>query len=247
MTLPMVSVLVPTFGRCPSHLWLLNEAVASFIAQTYAGPKECVVLNDCPGQTLTCNAPGVRVINHHERIRSLGMKRQFLCELAWGLVFAVLDDDDLLLPHHLSTAVAALGDRYGYWNPQRSWWLNGKVLHSDHGHGCVHNASAFTRQAWLAAGGYPDVSVIEDQVMDRRLKRAVEVAVPLADDPRLWTHIYRWGISDCHISGGGNPEADWRKRGEQRFPPGSWEIVPGYQPRTLALLGHLLSPGKPAA
>lgn len=250
MTLPIVSVLTPTFGRAPGYLHLLEECVQSFLDQNYpANKREMLILNDTPGQILSCAATGVRVVNWHERISSLGKKRDMLCDLAVGDVLCVLDDDDLIRANHIKTCVERLYmyDPHGYWkpirgyfNPQRSYWLNGKELSVAHGHGVCHNASAFTRMAWRAAGGYPDESVTEDASMDRRLKALKATAQPLGDDPKEWTHVYRWGVSDCHISGGGNPAADWERRGAQVFPDGVYQIVPGYRAETLRLMGHLL-------
>lgn len=224
---PLVSCLCPTYGRPPSYVHLLEEAVFSFLLQDYPS-KELVVLNDTPGQSLVCDAPGVRVVNLPSRVPSLGRKRDLLCGLARGEILLPWDDDDLSLPHRASQAVARL-DGYDYFNPRRSWFWDGNGAHSDHGHGVCHNASAFTRRAWEAVGGYPDESVTEDQSMDRRLSRSVRCTPRLSDDPREWSYVYRWGVSDCHISGNGDHERAWRERGEAPFPPGTYRVTPGWR------------------
>ena len=239
---PMASFLVPTFARPPYYLHLLSEVVECFVRQDWpADRREMVILTDTPGQTLTCSAPGVRVVNLPARIRSLGEKRNELCRLAAGDIFLVQDDDDLSLPRRTRQAIDRLTVQgvYDYFNPRRSWWLNGRELHSGHAHGYCHNASAFTRQAWERAGGYPDVSVTEDRDMDARLMQSVKVAPPLDNDIKNWSAIYRWGHSDCHISGGGNPERDWKRRGEGTFQPGTWEIIPGFRPETVSVLAEI--------
>src|SRR5215211_75266 len=117
--LPLVSCICPTYGRPPNHQYLLEEAIESFLRQTYPN-KELIVLNDCPEQELVCLAPGVRVVNLPERFPSLGDKRNAGVELARGELIAPWDDDDISLPWRLSHSVERLGDA-DYYNP-RSWW-----------------------------------------------------------------------------------------------------------------------------
>jgi glycosyltransferase involved in cell wall biosynthesis len=69
-TVPLVSCICPTYNRPPHHQHLLEEAIESFLRQDYAN-KELIVLNDCPGQELLCDAPGVRVVNAAERFPSI--------------------------------------------------------------------------------------------------------------------------------------------------------------------------------
>lgn len=101
-----ISVLIPTHGRTAQ----LAEAVQSFLCQDWHGIKECIILNDCPRQFLVCNAPDVRVINIGERIQPLGHKRNMLAAFARREFLAWLDDDDIWLPHHLSTVAGYLRD-----------------------------------------------------------------------------------------------------------------------------------------
>src|SRR5688572_15193909 len=86
-SLPLVSCICPTYGRPPDHQHLVEEAIASFVNQTYPN-KELIVLNDCPGQTLVCNAPGVRVVNVPERFPTLGDKRNAGVGLSRGQLIA---------------------------------------------------------------------------------------------------------------------------------------------------------------
>src|SRR5579875_46561 len=53
ITLPLVSCLCPTYGRGDDRQWLLEEAIESFLRQSYPN-KELVILNDCPAQELVC-------------------------------------------------------------------------------------------------------------------------------------------------------------------------------------------------
>ena len=56
MSPPLVSCIMPTYGRplC------VAESVALFLAQDYPA-KELLIGNDCPGQSLLAELPGVRV------------------------------------------------------------------------------------------------------------------------------------------------------------------------------------------
>jgi glycosyltransferase involved in cell wall biosynthesis len=82
-----VSCICLTYGRPPERQWLLEEAIESLLKQDYAD-KELIVLNDCPGQELFCDAPGVIVINVPRRFRSLGEKYNAAIALARGDLIA---------------------------------------------------------------------------------------------------------------------------------------------------------------
>ena len=59
MSNPLISCKCITYGRTN----LLEEAVHSFLIQEYNGPKELIIVNDYPLQTLIFNHPEVKVIN----------------------------------------------------------------------------------------------------------------------------------------------------------------------------------------
>jgi glycosyltransferase involved in cell wall biosynthesis len=209
MSIPGVSMICPTFGRPPALLHLLEETVECFLRQDWPA-KELLILNDNPRQTLTCEAPGVRIINWPKRIATLGGKYNSLVSDAKYDILAPAEDDDLSLPWRLTQAVRALGDGFGYWNPQRTWFWDSHGLHWQHTHGYCHNASAFTRAAWAQVGGYPAISGSQDAAMDGLLKQRVAVAPGLADDPSAWSYIYRWSVSDFHLSAYPDTEKAYR-------------------------------------
>ena len=84
MELPLVSCIMPTFGR-PDYV---AESISMFLAQDYPA-KELIILNDCCGQTLLGKFPGVRIINATSRWATLGEKRNAAIELASGEFIAV--------------------------------------------------------------------------------------------------------------------------------------------------------------
>ena len=125
MARPMVSCICPTYGRPATYQHLLEEAVASFLRQTYPN-KELIVLNDCPGQELVCQAPDVRVVNRADRFPTLGDKYNAAVSLARGDLIAPWEDDDISLPWRLALSVDRLGDAdyfltlgtTGFWTTQ---------------------------------------------------------------------------------------------------------------------------------
>jgi glycosyltransferase involved in cell wall biosynthesis len=201
----LVSCICPTFNRPPRYQHLLEEAIASFLRQDYPN-KELIVLNDCPGQELICDEPGVRVVNVAERFPSLGDKHNAAVGLARGELIAPWDDDDISLPWRLSLSVARIGDG-DYFNPRCYWLLDNDGLHFDHPVGYAHNASLFRRAAFEGVGGYPSKSFGADAALDAAFSGLAHVVDPLRGDKELrrseWFYIYRWGVSPVHMSGSG--------------------------------------------
>jgi cellulose synthase/poly-beta-1,6-N-acetylglucosamine synthase-like glycosyltransferase len=91
----MISVLTATLGRRPA---MLVEAVESVRAQTFADWEHIVV--DDGSFRVPC-IDGVDVV--HVTQRGLGPARNIGLERARGEAIALLDDDDVWLPHHLET------------------------------------------------------------------------------------------------------------------------------------------------
>jgi cellulose synthase/poly-beta-1,6-N-acetylglucosamine synthase-like glycosyltransferase len=231
--LPLVSCICPTYGRPPDYQHLLEEAIESFLRQTYPR-KELIVLNDCHEQELVCEAPGVRVINAPERFPTLGDKYNAAIGLANGSLLAPWEDDDISLPWRLSLSVERLGDA-GYFNPRRYWFLDGNGFHVNHPMGYGHNLSLFTREAFEAVGGYPSISGPQDAVMDSALRSQVqwvETGVPtqetLATDD--WYYIYRWGVSPVHLSAFTSAERDFYSEfGARPVQPGRFVLYPHWR------------------
>ena len=214
VSLPLVSCICPTYGRPPEYQHLLEEAIESFLRQTYPN-KELIVLNHCPEQELVCDAPGVRVVNVPERFPSLGDKYNAAIALAHGELIAPWEDDDLSLPWRLSLSIERLGDE-DYFNPKRYWFLDGAGFHYDHPMGYGHNLSLFTRAAFEAAGGYPASSGPQDAEMDAALRSTVACVGDGARGEEIltrdeWYSIYRWGVSPSHLSAYASPERDFYK------------------------------------
>lgn len=98
---PSVSILIPTYARTA----LLAEAIYSALHQDYPGNVQVIVLNDCVQQYLVCDHPQVYMVNTGVRIPTLGAKRKMMAGLCDNQWFALLDDDDLLMPWHLRAII----------------------------------------------------------------------------------------------------------------------------------------------
>jgi len=96
----MITVLTATLGRRQA---MLMEAVESVRAQSF-GDWEYIVVDD--GSFSVPDIEGVRVLRVTHR--GLGAARNAGLAAASGDAIALLDDDDVWLPHHLETTRAAL-------------------------------------------------------------------------------------------------------------------------------------------
>jgi glycosyltransferase involved in cell wall biosynthesis len=215
VSLPLVSCLMPTFGRAERDPAMLAECVSWFCVQDYAGLAELVILNDAP-HDLVIDAPDVRVVNAPQRYPSLGAKYNALVRLARGDILLPWEDDDVSLPGRITQAVEKLGE-CDYWNPKGAWFQNGPdaPLTLCSPHSVHHNASAYRRSVWEAVGGYAEDrwgGVRQDLVFDRAVRakgglRVTDGFVAPAD----MTYVYRWGINPAcpNLSGHPDPATGW--------------------------------------
>lgn len=106
---PLVSVVLPTYGRRPT---MLREAVDSVAGQTY-DPVEVIVVDDSPegvSGPLEADPPAglaVRAIRDGDH-DGPGDARNTGIRAAAGPLVAFVDDDDVWLPEKLTRQVAAL-------------------------------------------------------------------------------------------------------------------------------------------
>ena len=165
---PPVSQLVSCFlyvGRLTDALLVqVEESIESFLRQDYR-EKELVLFNDTPGQTLVCDAPGVRVVNTSARCPSLGEALNAAVAYARGDLLAPWGATSINLPWRLTVSVAQLGTG-AVFHPQACWYmldgeLDSRPARPDGGH-----VSLFTREAFRAVGGYPSTTVRVHLEMD---------------------------------------------------------------------------------
>jgi glycosyltransferase involved in cell wall biosynthesis len=238
-----VSCLMPTFNRYPTLGRLVEEAVESFLRQSYPD-KELIILNDCPVQQLIFDHPQVRIINAAERYPTLSDKITAMIEASSGDAFCRWDDDDISLPWRLSLSVEKLKGRLE-WQPTTYWFDPGK-LHLNKGHANGHITSIWTRECLELIGGYPPkMSGWEDQEFDKRLKK-LGLYKPEDIPAEEVFYLYRWGTGSQHLSGiGGGPQSlqgFWDKLGSLPQKEGTYTIRPHWAQDHLARAVAALPP-----
>jgi glycosyltransferase involved in cell wall biosynthesis len=151
---PLISCILPTFNRAPHQQYLIEEAIESFLRQDYAH-KELILLNDCAGQVLACNAPGVRVYNIPKRFDTPGEKLAAGIELSLGELIASWIDSDISLPWRLSYSLLQLGSGERY-VPGAYWHASRGVYTAVQGPNAGSSPALVARDAWKA--GEPGAS-----------------------------------------------------------------------------------------
>jgi glycosyltransferase involved in cell wall biosynthesis len=241
----LVSCICPTYNRPPRYQHLLEEAIESFLRQDYPN-KELIVLNDCPGQELICDEPGVRVVNVAERFPSLGDKRNAGVGLARGELIAPWDDDDISLPWRLSHSVERLGNA-DYFNPRCYWLLDSDGFHEKPldltvGYYSL-NMSLFRRAAFEGVGGYPSVNLGEDYALDATFSELAHVVDPFRGDKEPtrseWFYIYRRGVSPVHICSSSDQDF-YGEIGELPVVEGRFQLSPHWRRDYVAQTRRLL-------
>jgi len=228
MTNCWVTCVLPTFARPIRYQHLIEEAIESFIRQDYDN-CDLIVLNDAPQQALTCDAPGVRIVNADQRFPSVGDKFNALIAMACGELICPWDDDDISLPNRVSQGVQCIGE-YDYWTPGTFWY---KPI--NHAPICVkpnaycHENSIFRKTAWEKVGRYPSLSGPYDCVMQGKLRANCREAPHVEMPPADWSYIYRWGVSPCHISAFADPEAKYLEIGEWPIDEGTFVLHPHWE------------------
>ena len=167
----MITALTATLGRRPA---MLMEAVESVRAQS-VGDWEHIVVDD--GSFSVPDIEGVHVL--HVTHRGLGAARNAGLAAASGDAIALLDDDDVWLPHHLETVLPALeqnaadvayagcheiGRRDGYAIDVRPF--DGELLQVDN-FICVP-ATVVRTESLRAVGGFPE-GELEDWELWKRM------------------------------------------------------------------------------
>lgn len=167
--LPCVSCLMPTYNRRP----FAERAIAFFLEQDYL-PRELVIVDDGEDEIADLVPAGAPIRYHRLEARaSIGAKRELACELADGEILVQWDDDDWHGSGRLRRQVEPLargsaemsGILRGYLLDLRTlrFWAGEPPLHEGSVHALlIAGTLAFTRTAWLEAGGYPDRSIGEE-------------------------------------------------------------------------------------
>ena len=171
-SLPLVSCVMPTFDRRE----FVPQAVKYFLAQDYPN-RELIVVDDGPAASGDLLPADERVTYVRlNRRATIGAKRNLACEVARGEVIIQWDDDDWYGPARLRHQVDDLVDgRADMTGIVLSYLLDLRttrffVIHEEMPVGIplpsdatlAGGTLAYTKEAWKAAGGYPDQSLGED-------------------------------------------------------------------------------------
>jgi glycosyltransferase involved in cell wall biosynthesis len=190
----MISVLTLTYQR--HHL--LEEAIYSFLNQTYNGEREMVILNDCKDVTYEFNHPLIRIINLQDRFTSVGKKLEYGFQQCKGNYMYRLDDDDLLVPWGLE-----LQNQYHKEYPDNEIYRCQKhYFYSQNEYqglsDSINNGNCYTKD-YINRIEFPDKSIGEDNQMTFFNNAKIHIG-----DTGRYSMIYRWGMGVYHISGMGD-------------------------------------------
>lgn len=232
---PLVSCLLHAGRLTPGSQRSLEEAIESFLRQDYR-EKELVLLNDTPGLTLVCDAPGVRVVNMSARCPSLGDALNAAVAFARGEYLAPWDSISINLPWRLSFSLAALGNA-DVFQPAACWYMLDGELDARPGRPDGGQVALFTRRAFRAVGGYPSRTLGVHREMDQALAawQAQEVPAPAerALLPTEWFTILRRTQADAQYEG--DPLLDpWHAQAQLPSRQGEVVLVPQWAEDYLA-------------
>jgi hypothetical protein len=169
------------------------------------------------------------------RASSLGTKCNIMTALARnkGAEFGMpWEDDDRSLPHRMRLSASKLAEGYEYWNPGLIWFHQREAGPVLDGKGVMHHASAFRLDAMF--GRYADTSCGHDAAADSWAKQNLKChpyKIP-ATRPEEVFFVYRWGVSDFHLSG--QPDMNLAYKNANPGPPGEYDITPTGQERPAA-------------
>ena len=166
------------------------------MAQDYPVDRRELIVMDDAGELENQTGDGWQIISIPRRFRSLPEKFNVLAGLAEGEILVVWEDDDIYLPHHISSHVNAMEGHL--------WSKPSKVLSDYTGQiqeedatGRFHASLAFTRQAFEQVGGWP-LTLRGD--FDQQLIARLNTIGPAGDPCHLATpaYIFRWGSTGAY-------------------------------------------------
>jgi len=225
-----LSCVCPTHGR--AHI--VQEAVQSYLLQEPCGLEtELLIFDDCPEQTVSCNAPGVRCVNLPEPITDLSIKFNAAVAEARGEWIAWWEDDDISLPFRLRYSLEQ-AQGHDYWKQGRAFgWDDGVVR-------CLaenlfFGNSIFRKEYFLACGG-STAGDWADGTAHNNMFAGHGKSCIANPTPETAYFIYRWaGIGGCHDSATAGNNADrfaaFRKRTLEhpKFERGNVTIKPKWR------------------
>jgi len=184
-----ISCLMGTYGR---HA-MASESLSCFLDQDYED-KELILINQHP-VPLVFDHPQVKIYNvDPNELTTLQAIRRRGLELATGEYVLFWDDDDLMLPNHLST-YARFYDNKLVWKPFEVFMSSGNtnytVLSST-----MEATHLINREFALSIP--IDTHDCDDHSLFGEIANILKVERLSHDD---LTYIYRWATHSYHLSG----------------------------------------------
>jgi len=190
--LPMVSCLCPTYRR-PK---LLENSIACFLAQDYQTDRRELIVLDDAGELQNQAGDGWQIVSIQRRFRSLPEKFNALAGLARGQILVVWEDDDIYLPHHISSHVAAM-DGHLWSKPSKVLSDYTGQIQEEDATGRFHASLAFTRQAFEQVAGWPLTMRGDfDQQLIASLNSIGKPGDPCTVDRP--GYVFRWGSTGAY-------------------------------------------------
>ena len=173
MSLPNISILVPTYNRSK----FLPLLIHNLKSQTYPHNKLEVCIYDDGTEPLTDNTAGlqldiypIKLVYHRDKVRkSIGEKRNYLVKkLSRNKFLCFMDDDDIYSPAYVEYSFKCLKDNKAglvgsssmlFTYPEKDYVLTGIKCPKKHQ---IHEATMlFTRKYFNSMGGFENSSQAE--------------------------------------------------------------------------------------
>lgn len=215
---PTVACLCPTYGR-PKHL--IANTIACYLAQDYPEERrELLILDDLGNVRIDDELAqrGVKVISTSQRYKSLPDKYNALRKLSNATVQIVWEDDELYLPHHVSSYVDVLfANRWSH--PATVWSTYTGKPDIEQSGGRFHAALGF-RTAFLdAIGGWPETDEPNfDQQLIALATRNAPPARPNSGPNEIPSYVFRWADTGAtHGQGTMDKGNDWYREAKPQY------------------------------
>lgn len=184
MTLPIVSVIIPTYNRWP----LVREAIESVLAQSYR-LFELIVIDDGStdgtAQKLAGFGTKLRLIERPQRGVSAARNRG--AKAARGRYLAFLDSDDLWLPKKLAVQTAFMEDHAEFEICQTDEiWVRGGLRVNPKAKHRKPSGDIFRRSLELCLVS-PSAVMMTRELFDR--SGGFDENLPVCEDYDLWLRI----------------------------------------------------------
>lgn len=212
-----IACLTTTYNR-PE---LLASCLSQFERQTHTDKK--LFVYDDYGQFEPVVTPTLHLASHNARAATLPNKYTVLLAMAaqWKPdAYALIDDDDLYTPDHLSRMAKGLESK-PWCKPSRIWTTYGGTLHQERSDGRFCASIGFTATALQAAGGFvltPRMD-FDLQFLGRMLAAHGDPFDTADESP---SYVFRWQDTNSPHAQGystGPGDASWYEKIKAKQPP----------------------------